>query len=308
MRFGRLCVLILFGAPALCLAANKDIEELQRDLGLLQEQVRQMQRAQDEKFAQLAVLAQQAVDAANKTNTAVAVLENNLKQNVNDQEQKVVTPVVNMGTRVDQMSSDFRTVQQAVSDLAAQMSKMQVQLTDLSNAVKAISAPPAAPPPPSGAPEATGVGGAPTMSASDLYSNARRDDDAGKYDLALQEYSDYLKWYGNTALAPNAQFYIAHLHYVQGDYNRAADEFDMVLEKYPDNNKTADALYLKGMALVKEQRRTDGAQEFRELIKRFPNDDNAKKACTELRTMGLSCGTPARAATATPKAAPKKNQ
>ena len=81
----------------------------------------------------------------------------------------------------------------------------------------------------------------------------------------------------------------------------------MVLEKYPDNNKTADALYLKGMALVKEQRRTDGAQEFRELIKRFPNDDNSKKACTELRNMGLSCGT-ARAATAPPKAASKKKE
>jgi len=307
MRFQRLCVSILFGVPALCLAANKDIEELQRDLGLLQDQVRALQVAQGEQFVKLTTLVQQSVDAANKANTTVAVIESNLRQSVNEQEQKIVTPVVSLGTRVDQMSSDFRTLQQAVSDLAAQMSKMQVQLTDLNIAVKAMSAPPA-PPPPAGVSDVTGASGSPPMPASDLYSNARRDDDAGKYDLALQEYSDYLRWYGNTALAPNAQFYIAHLHYVQGDYNRAADEFDMVLEKYPDNNKTADALYLKGMALVKEQRRTDGAAEFRELIKRFPNDDNSKKACTELRTMGLSCGTPARAATAPPKAAPKKKE
>jgi tol-pal system protein YbgF len=305
MRFQRLCVLILFGVPALCLAANKDIEEIQRDLGLLQEQVRTMQRAQDEQFGKLAAVAQQAADAANKANTALAVMEDNFRRTLNDQEQKVVTPVATLGTRLDQMSSDFRTLQQAVSDLTAQMSKLQVQLSDLNNAVKAMSAPPALPPPPAGASDTTGAAGSPPMAASDLYSNARRDDDAGKYDLALQEYSDYLKWYGATAFAPNAQFYIAHLHYVQGDYNRAADEFDMVLEKYPDNNKTADALYLKGMALVKLQRRTDGAAEFRELIKRFPNDDNSKKACTELRTMGLSCGTPARAATTT-KAAPKK--
>jgi tol-pal system protein YbgF len=307
MRFERLCVLILFGVPAVCLAASKDIEELQRDLGLLQEQVRALQVSQGEQFTKLGVLVQQAIDGANKANTTVAVIEDNIRRSVNEQEQKIVTPVVSLGTRVDQMSSDFRTLQQAVSDLAAQMSKMQVQLTDLGNAVKAMSAPPAPPPPPTGASDVTGASGSPSMSASDLYSNARRDDDAGKYDLALQEYSDYLKWYGNTALAPNAQFYIAHIHYAQGDYNRAADEFDMVLEKYPDNNKTADALYLKGMALVKEQRRTDGAQEFRELIKRFPNDDNSKKACTELRNMGLSCGT-ARAATAPPKAASKKKE
>ena len=46
----------------------------------------------------------------------------------------------------------------------------------------------------------------------------------------------------------------------------------MVLEKYPDNNKTADALYMKGQTLVKMGRRTQGGQEFQELIKRFPSD------------------------------------
>ena len=63
---------------------------------------------------------------------------------------------------------------------------------------------------------------------------------------------DYLRWYGNTDLAPNAQYYIAWIHASQGDYENAIREYDMVLEKYPDNNKTADAMYGKGVALARD--------------------------------------------------------
>ena len=101
--------------------------------------------------------------------------------------------------------------------------------------------------------------------------------------------------------APNAQFYVAYIHSSQGDYDSAVKEYDMVLEKYPDNNKTVDALFNKGLALTKMGRRTDGAQEFRELIKRFPTNDLSKRACDQLKGMGLSCGpraaTPAKGVT-----------
>jgi len=298
MTLRRLCVPLLFILPACSFAASREIQELQRDVGLLQQAVQQLQRSQDEKMAALTELVRQALDASNRANTAVAVIQNNLQQNIREQEKSVVTPVVTLGTKFDQMSNDFRTVQQAVSDVTTLMSKLQAQVTDLSNAVKTMQAP-AAPPPPLGGttPQA---GGAPPMSATDLYTNAMRDRSGGKYDLALQGFSDYLRYYGNTDLAPNAQFQIADIHFAQGDFDNALKEFDMVLEKYPDNNKTADALYMKGMTLVKLGRRTQGAEEFKELIKRYPNNDLSKKACAQLTNMGLKCGSAPRAA------APKK--
>jgi TolA-binding protein len=64
----------------------------------------------------------------------------------------------------------------------------------------------------------------------------------------------------------------------------------MVLEKYPDNNKTADALYMKGATLVKMGKRTQGKQEFCELAKRFPSSDLAGKAKSQVKTLGLTCG------------------
>lgn len=91
---------------------------------------------------------------------------------------------------------------------------MQSQLTDLNNAVKVMQLPAAPPPAQPGSPQVAPPGGAepvaamPPISATDLFANAQRDRSGGHYDLALQEYADYLKYYGNTSQAPSAQFYI----------------------------------------------------------------------------------------------------
>ena len=67
----------------------------------------------------------------------------------------------------------------------------------------------------------------------------------------MQGFQEYLRYYNNTELAPNAQFYIGQIHYDKTDFAPAVQAFDTVLEKYPENNKTADATYMKGMALLK---------------------------------------------------------
>ncbi len=294
MRLRYLGVVALLVAPAYAPAASREIQELQRDVGLLQEQVKALQSSQNEKLSALTVLVQQALDNANKANTGVAVIQNGFQQSLKDLgtqvESKVVNPVVALSTRMDQMSMDFRTLQSAVTDLTGLVTKLQAQLTDLNNAVKVLQAPPAPPPPAGGATGGATGGDTPTASATDLYNNAQRDRSSGKLDLALDEFSHYLKWYGNTELAPNAQFYIGYIHYSQGNYEDALQEFDTVLEKYPDDTtKRPDALYYKGMTLLRLGRRTQGAEEFKELLKSYPNADLSRQACSQLTTMGLRC-------------------
>ncbi|MCU1232488.1 MAG: Tetratricopeptide 2 repeat protein [Candidatus Solibacter sp.] len=303
MKSRSLLICILLAAPVLAPAASKEIQELQRDVALLQQQIKDLQRSQDEKFATVTELARQAIEAANRANTGVAVITSSLDKNLRDQTDKVTAPLQGFGTRVNEMGGDVRTLQQAVGDLTAILGRMQAQLTDISNSIKVMQAPP----PP--APGATSTGGAPVaggsdmppMSAQKLYETARADYSGGKYDLAAQEFADYLRYYGNTDLAPNAQFYIALIHYGQKNYDDAIKEFDMVLEKYPDNNKTAESLLYKGRALVKTPgHKTDGAAEFMEVIKRFPKSDEATQACNERKSLGLNCGAPASAPARTP--------
>jgi len=323
MMFRRIFACSVFAAAMLSLApspaagASKEIQELQRDVAQLQDQLKQLQQSQDRQLAEIRVLVQQSLSAATEATKSVAVIQSGFQQNLRDQETKVVTPVVGLNTRMDNVSQEMRTLQQAVSDLTNLMSKMQAQLMDVGNAVKVISQPAAAPPPPSGggpggemssAPgSAPPSGGAPTISATELYNNANRDRAGGKLDLAAQEYMDYLRWYGNTDLAPNAQYYIAWIHASQGDFAKAIQEYDAVLEKYPDNTKTPDAMYGKGVALSRIGRRTDGAREFQELIRRFPSNGLASQSCTQLTNMGLRCPAPGKGASpAATKRAGKK--
>jgi tol-pal system protein YbgF len=278
---GLLAVPMLFGQ-------KKEILEMQRDILQMQDQVRSLQRSQDEKLAAIQVLLQQTLDAANKANTATAVLEASLRDKLKDQEKNLVVPVAGLGSKVDQLSSDFSGVRESVADLTSRLGKLQNQVSDLSQAIRTLSAPP--PPPPGATPTA---GNPPAgVSAEQLYNAAMRDRTSGNADLAISQFKDYLQYFGNSDLAPNVQFYIGEIEYLRGDYTAALAAFDKLLEAYPDNVKTSDALLLKGRALVKSGFKAEARTEFDTLIKKFPSHENAAKARMELRA--LSTAAPAR--------------
>ena len=134
------------------------------------------------------------------------------------------------------------------------------------------------------------------VSAETLYNGAMRDKSAGNSDLAIEQFQNYLKWFGNTDLAPNAQYYIGEIKYLRGDLDGALVAFDTLLEKYPDNPKTADAMLQKGRALLKAGFKAEARQEFTSLIKKFPTHDNAAKAKTELAALNAPARSPARGA------------
>jgi TolA-binding protein len=304
----RICAWILIVSPALAFGADKSIMDLQRDIASLQEMVRGLQTSQNEKLAALTELVRQAVGNSNDASKTGFALQSSLQQSLQGMQDKVVAPVAGLNTRMDQMSNDLSKLGNAVSDLTAMLAKMQTQLTDLNNAVKVLQAPAAPPPSATGAP--TGGSAAfpalPPISATDLYNNADRDRGAAHYDLALQEFSDYLKYYGNTAQAAAAQFYIGWIRYGQRDFESAAQDFENVVEKYPDDTtRVQEAMYYRGMSLERiTGHKTEAAQEYIDLVKEFPKTDYADKACTQLQGLGRHCGPPA---AAKKPAAKKKN-
>jgi tol-pal system protein YbgF len=211
------------------------------------------------------------------------------------QQQQVSGPVLGVTQKLDQMSEDFRAVRESVLDMNTRMGKLDAKMADLQNLINTIKAP--APPPP-GATSPIGAPGVPEaqagppagMSAEVLYTNAVRDQTTGKYDLAMQEFNDYLKYFSNTQFASNAQFYIGDLYYKRQDYPNALQAFDNVLERFPDGNKTADAHYMKGVVLMALGRNDSAAREFRDVYTSYPDSDLAAKAKARLKDLGLSVG------------------
>jgi len=284
---------VFFALAPFAFGASKEIQELQRDVAMLQDQVRTLQRAQDEKFAAMLALVQQTLESVNRTNVAVGVMENKFNDAMKQQAQQVSGPVANVGQKLDQMSEDFRAVRESVLDMNTRMGKLDAKMADLQNLINTMQRP--AVPPPGITPNSGDIGtttqapsGPPAgMSAGETYTNAFRDYRGQKYDLALQEFSDYVKYFSKLELAPNAQYYIGDIYYRKGDYENAVQAFDAVLEQYSGNSKTPDAHYLKGMSLLKMNKRDSAAREFRDVYTKYPDSEIAASAKEQLKLLGL---------------------
>jgi tol-pal system protein YbgF len=118
-----------------------------------------------------------------------------------------------------------------------------------------------------------------------LYNNALRDYNGGKNDLSVQEFNDYIKFYPNTDLAGNAYFYLAEIQFKAGDYQKAIENYDLVLQNFPGGNKAAGAELKKGFALLESGKEDEGAQELKRVIQRYPRTNEAIQARERLRKL-----------------------
>ena len=290
-----LCSLLLSPA-ALMGQKREDILSIQRDVAQLQDQVKQLQQSQNDQLNALKGLVQQSLDLSNRAAAGLVTLQQNMTDRLNEQQGKLVAPVATLGTKVDQMSDDFRSVRESVASLSSRLSDLDAKLADISSAVRTLSSPP--PPPAPAAGTAAPAAATPGVSAEILYQNAFRDYSSGKDELAMQEFTDYLKFFPDTANAASAQYYVGLIYDRAKQYDDAAKAFDAVLERFPENPKTPDSLYMKGVDLMKAGHRTEAGAEFRDFLKRYPTNDLAAKAQGHLRELGLA-----------PRTAPrKKNQ
>lgn len=281
-------VLLALLLPAAATAQKKEIVELGRDLALLQEEVRSMKQAQDQRLSSIEASLKTILDQINATSRQVTVLDSGLRERV---ERSVTGQMSTLGGKVDSLSQDFSYVRESVAEVNSRLNKLQQQVVDLANVIKTIQAPPA--PPPAGGAEAP-TGPPAGVSATSLFQDARRDMSAGNSDLALKGFNDYLSWFGSTDAAPEAQYYIGEILYSQKKYQEALQAFDKALEAYPRNAKTLDAHFMKGRTLVRLGQRTEGADEFRAIIKLSPKSDLATRSRAELKDLGLSSGAPSR--------------
>jgi len=252
---------------------NKDMVQLQTQVQDLQDRIAHMQQSFDERMGVLQHLIEQSTDRANKVATSVTDLQTTLQKQQTDS-----------GAHVDQLSGQIQSLNDSLDELKARLGKVSKQLEDMQAAQQSISAQQtqqqqqaAAPPP------------------DVLYNNALRDYQAGKNDLAVQEFGDYVKYYPNTDLAGNANFYLAEVQFRQGNYQAAAKSYDQVLQSFPDGNKAAAAELKKGLALIELGQQEAGIASLRHVIQRYPKSNEAVQARERLRKLGVpATGTTAR--------------
>jgi tol-pal system protein YbgF len=295
--------------PAPVGAVAREIVELQQSVNQLIQGQQTIQTTLTQNQAVEKTLIEQSLDSVNKLSTTMA----SLQKSVEDMQ-------ATSGARLDTMSTQVQGVSDNLQELMARVGKLNQQLTDAQNAIQGIdaklasTAPPAAPAPglaPSNAPLPAGgdaaaaqpapgsgpgltpgypaapaAAAAPPPSSDLLYSNGLRDLNGRKYDLALQEFQDYLKYYSDTDLASNAQFYLGEIAFAQEQFDRAVDAYGKVIDKYPKSFKIAPAHLKRGLALIQLGERAMGVKELRLVLKLYPGTDEERRARAKLHDLG----------------------
>jgi tol-pal system protein YbgF len=291
-------------------AVARELIELQRDVSTLLQGQKDLQSQMTQDHTVMKTLVEQSSDNVGRLNSTMSGL------------QKSVQDVqANSGARLDTMSTQVQGLSDNLEEIKSRLGKLNQQLVDLQNTMQSVDAKISGgggQPPPSTQPNqgsasnngfptgpaysssgsvspgasnpavSSGLPPAGAPSADTLYSNGLRDITSGKYDLARSEFQDYIRYYGTTDLAGNAQFYLGEIAYSQKNYDLAVAEYDKVLTNYQHNFKVPPARLKKALANIELGQKATGVRELREIVKRYPGTEEDRRARAKLKEMGAS--------------------
>jgi tol-pal system protein YbgF len=291
---------ILAGALAGSLVGPRPAEAVARELIELQRDVTSLLQGQKDLSTQVTqdhTVMKTLVEQSNDNVGKLAATMGSLQKSVQDVQ-------ANSGARLDTMSTQVQGLSDNLEEIKSRLGKLNQQLVDLQNSVQSLDGKISGTSPapatgttnptaynsssPSSSAPATSVVPPGAPSADTLYSNGLRDITSGKYDLARSEFQDYLKYYSDTDLASNAQFYLGEIAYSQKNYEQAVGEYEKVLNNYPKSFKLAPARLKKGMALIELGQKPGGVRELREVVKRYPGTEEDRRARAKLKELGVA--------------------
>jgi tol-pal system protein YbgF len=263
--------LCLAGAPAW--GVNRDMVELQTQVQNLQDSLTHMQQSFDERMGVMKNLLDQNTDSMNKASAAVNNLQTTLQKQQGDSTG-----------HVDQLSGQIQSLNDSLDELKARLAKVSKQLEDMQAAQQNLN---------TQSTQAQQQAQAPPPDV--LYANALRDYNAGKNDIAAQEFGDYIKFYPSTDLAGNAHYYLAEVEFRQANYPQAIKDYDEVIQNFSTGNKAPAAQLKRGYSLIELGQKNDGVAELRRVIQRYPRSNEALQAREKLQQLGVpAAGTTAR--------------
>ena len=251
-----------------------------------------------------ALLAAAPVSAESRASLGerVSALEAQLQQNHNQSQQSV-----EQLNRIAQMEADLKTlrsqVEQLQNDNAQLKQHARDQYIDLDgrlnrleggSVANAPSGKPAGSRPAPSAPSASAGPGVPSQAAVANPAGEQQAYDAALAAVRSDQYADaarrfqaFVQQYPNSALAPNAYYWMGESYYVTQNYQLALEAFKMVVTGYPESPKTPGALLKLGYSQDGLKHRDAAIATLRDVIQRYPRTDAAEQAQSRLRAISM---------------------
>jgi len=171
-----------------------------------------------------------------------------------------------------QMSVTMRELEEAVRTLVSRIEDSEQMMNNRGGRERSSGSRPAAPD---------------TMDTADeVYRAAYLDLTRGNYELASQEFQDYLTRFPEAPRVAEAHYYLGECHFATDRFLEAAGEFQRVTREFPAS-RLSPAAYLKmGRAYTKLEERGLAEKAYRTLIEKHPNSEEAKQAQVALQEIG----------------------
>ena len=253
--------LLLFLVPLVTIAQSKDqkekidrmavqLEEVKTELVLLQRQVQSMQ------------------DTFNKTtgelNTLIVQMSDNISA-IRRAQSSVSTSSGDVVTQVSAMGERITATNQRMERLSEQFAQLKKVIEDIPKAPTFTSITPG--------------------NAEQLFAAAYSDYSRGNYDLALSEFKQYVEIYPTSELADNAQYWIGEILYAQKKLPEAAAAFEKVAVVNGRGDKTATALYKRGLILLEAEKKDEAIAQFQILMKDYSKTKEADLATQQIQQL-----------------------
>ena len=116
-----------------------------------------------------------------------------------------------------------------------------------------------------------------------MYAAAYQTFKDGHYDKSRTEFKNFLATYPDTEYAGNAQFWIGECYFFEKNYEQAILEYEKVVKNYPKGNKVPYALLKQGLSFLKLNDKTSAKLILQQVIKDFPNTNQARIARSKLQ-------------------------
>jgi tol-pal system protein YbgF len=244
----------VFLLPSVSFAQRQEIIQLQTDVVNLEQRVIEIQRSLDERNRAIQNLVEQLSDTVGGLSGVMERISATLDEVQTGNDRLSGELRVSMSN----MSDDVERMDRVLSDLRAAVSTVSQQMTSLSATTQEL-----------GSPET-------------VLRTAQFDLITGNYDLAREGFRDFLATFPASPRAAEAQLAMGDSYFSQGSFEQAIIEYDLLLQKYSNSDKTADALYKKGLALSESGQTSQAQQVFAEVLRDFPDSAQAVRAQQEL--------------------------
>jgi tol-pal system protein YbgF len=265
----KLLIFCSLAALLISCAPNKEIILIKQDIASLKSELSSMQADKEDILKQLAILQKRQ--------------EQELSQFQQTQ--------ADMGLKIDEVTTEIQILNEKLEDTNFRISSLSQQLSGLRLMErqpiyerKQNTEPEEEEQTPD---EAAANTLAKATSPKEIYDTAHADFLKGNYDLAIQGFKQYCELYPNSALAGNAQYWIAECYYSQQKFAQAAEEFDKVINNYPKSDKVIGAQLKKAFAYFELNQIGRAVIQLQQLIQEYPKSNEARIARERLKSLGL---------------------